>query len=112
MKVSVLALLATAALTTAGVVPPCDHGATDADDYDVTTLTTTQHMGCSSLCHKYKAGLRSAPAHGDAYVTAVVHDMLHCEMCVSLKVDVLFLRFGVESERARCIAVRGRIQVL
>ena len=54
MKVSVLALLATAALTTARVVPPCGHRVTDAADHDITTVTTTQHMACTRTCTKYK----------------------------------------------------------
>jgi hypothetical protein len=41
MKVSVLALLATATLATASVVPSYDRGASDISEHDLTVITTT-----------------------------------------------------------------------
>jgi hypothetical protein len=48
MKVSILALLATAMLATASTLPSCDADTTDVAEHDLTVVTTTRI--CRRIC--------------------------------------------------------------
>jgi hypothetical protein len=74
MKVSVVAVLATAALATASIVPACDRDATDTADYDLILVTTTD--ACLHVCwpkkHKCPKGWHPKK-HGRSWTCCKKH---------------------------------------